>query len=261
MHFTWPDRNQAKHKWAEHHSSEQGYLYRDILGCFYRHAANRSKEVLVLFTQHLLHHVWKTTLHSGAHTMRKKLTNCSECSWGQSSWRGGGSTCSVRKGWGNWIQSEGLKGNPRVFFQYLRLSRKCSNTLYLGAQQQDERLQSHEDILIWGEKEVTVTRIKHWHGCPENCALSILGGFQGPAEQSRKQLDQKAEETEDVCRDLLSPPSLKNTILFLLLSWLFKCAAEHTRPQENEGPLSMLQKLLKNHILNTSYKNRNTQLK
>lgn len=151
MNFSWPDRNQAKHKWAEHHSSEQGYLYRDILGCFYRHAASRSKEVLVLFTQHLLHHVWKTTLLSGARTTRKKLTNCSECSWGQSSWCGGRSICPVRKGWGNctqlkgnprvflgWRGTQGLKGNPRVFFQYLGLSRKCRNTLYWGAQQQDE---------------------------------------------------------------------------------------------------------------------------
>lgn len=129
MHFTRPNRSQAEHKWAEHHSGKQGYLYRDILGCFYRHEANRSKELLVLFTQHLLHHVWKTTLHSGACTMRKKLTDCSEYSWGQPSWCGGGSTCPVRKGWGNCIQLEGLKGKLRVLFQYLRLSRKCSNTL------------------------------------------------------------------------------------------------------------------------------------
>lgn len=95
----------------------------------------------------------------------------------------------------------------------------------------------------------------------QHCAPSTLGGFQDPAEQSPKQLDQKAEETEGVCRGLLNPPNLKNTILFLLLSWLFKCAAKHTRPQENEGPLSMVKKLLKNLILNTSYKYRNTQLK
>lgn len=59
----------------------------------------------------------------------------------------------------------------------------------------------------------------------------------------------------------MSAPILNNIMLFLLIPWLFECAAECTNPQENGGPLSRLKKLLKNLILDTSYKYRNTQLK
>lgn len=172
------------------------YLYRHILGCFYRHAANRSKEVLVLFTQHLLHHVWKPHCTLGPTLWER--------SWqiAVSTAEGGHVGVGAHALWG---KAEGTAFSQKAWKETQEFSSSTwdyqENAATLSTEVHSIRMRSHRHMwTFWfkGKKQVTVTPIKHWCGCPESCAFSILGGFQDPAEQSPEQLYQKAEETE-VC--------------------------------------------------------------
>lgn len=142
-----PDIYQAKHEQADH-SGEQGYRYKDILGCFYRHEASRSRELLVIFIWHLLDHIWKITSHFGPPEYEKEVHKLQ-----------GVLLRAIRmvRGWEHMPCEERLRelcsvrrpeGKPRASFQNLRLLRKWSKTLYVGAWQQDERQQSYGQILI-----------------------------------------------------------------------------------------------------------------
>lgn len=96
--------------------------------------------------------------------MRKKLTNCSEYSWGQSSWRGGGSACEERLRELHSVRK--LEREPKSFLPVPEIVKKMHQPSLLWC-----RAARWEVTDTWGHSDL---RGKRGHSSIDKVALRVM---------------------------------------------------------------------------------------